>query len=36
MKNKCNINVRQCAMHLTGRGARMAGNVTMYGYKNIL
>ena len=36
MEDKCNMNVKQCVMHLTGRRVRMAGNVTIYGYKNIL
>ena len=36
MEDKCNMNVRKCAMHLTSRKARMVGDVTMYGYKNIL
>ena len=36
MENKFNINVRQYAVHLIGRIAKMAGDVTIYGYKNIL
>lgn len=36
MEDKYNINIRQCAMHLIGREESIAGDVTMYRYKNIL
>lgn len=36
IEDKYNINVRQCAIHLTCRRAKIAGNVTMYKDKNTL
>ena len=30
------MKAKQCNVHLNGKRVRMAGDVTMYGYKNLL
>lgn len=36
IKNKYNMNIKLCAMHLNGRKVRKTVNIIIYKYKNIL
>lgn len=36
IKEKCNINAKQCDIYLKGKKAKMASNMTIYRQKNML
>ena len=36
IEDRCNMNIGQYAVHLTSRKVRIAGDMTIYEYKNIL